>query len=199
MNRFLSDPPLCTHPDNPLLADLIYGWGNEAWSTREEYLAACISHALKAEGSILECGSGLTSLLIAAIAQKQGQDYWVLEHQLKWGNKFQEYLNEYKLNSKIVTNPLKDYGKFCWYTVPLLSMPDDIALIVCDGPPRRTKGGRYGLAPIMKEKLKPDCTILLDDAYRRDELQIAIRWAEELDASFITAGLAKPFIIMNLN
>jgi Methyltransferase domain len=199
MNQFLSNPSACTHPGNALLTDLIYGWGNEAWSAREEYLAACISHALKTKGPILECGSGLSTLLIAAIAERQGQPHWVLEHQPTWANKVQGYLNEYQLNSVIVTNPLKDYGDFCWYGAPLDLMPDGFSLIVCDGPPKRTKGGRYGLVPVMKGRLKPGCHILLDDAYRCEELETAKAWAGVLDASYIVFGTVKPYIIMSLN
>ncbi len=199
MNQFLTNSSACTHPDNALLTALIYGWGNEAWSAREEYLAACIAHALIARGPILECGSGLSTLLIAAIAKRQGLSYWAFEHQPIWANKVRGYLNEYELNSVIHSNPLKDYGDFCWYEAPLKLMPENFSLIVCDGPPKRTKGGRYGLVPVMKGRLKSGCRILLDDAYRCEELEIANRWAEELDASFVICGAAKPYILMTLN
>lgn len=198
MEILLQNPSACAFPGNPVLLDLIYGWGNEAWSARDEYLAACISHASSASGAILECGAGLSSIVLAAVAKQHCITHWVLEHKPEWANKVQGYLNEYGLTSIIQTNPLKDYGDFCWYDVNLKIMPTEFHLVVCDGPPRRTKGGRYGLIPIMKSKLNSGATILLDDGGRKEELDIAERWKTELACSFTLEGLVKPYIRMEL-
>jgi predicted O-methyltransferase YrrM len=199
MKRFLSDPAACKQPGNPILIDLIYGWGNKGWSALDEYLASCIEHALTSSGPILECGSGLSTLLLGAIAQKQGRSHWALEHTPEWAARVQRYLNRYQLESVVLcSKPLKDYGDFCWYDAPLASMPDSFSLVICDGPPGFTKGGRYGLVPLMKERLKPGCVILLDDAEREQERTIAARWQAELGASFETLGPNKPFIEMTL-
>jgi hypothetical protein len=77
-------------------------------------------------------------------------------------------------------------------------MPDSFPLVVCDGPPGSTKGGRYGLVPIMREWLKPGCVILLDDAGREQERAIARRWEAELGASSETLGSIKPYIEMTV-
>jgi hypothetical protein len=74
---------------------------------------------------------------------------------------------------------LKRYDGFHWYEPPLERMPS-FALVVCDGPPGRTPGGRYGLLPVMRAHLEPGCVILLDDTQRDEERRIAHRWAEEL-------------------
>jgi hypothetical protein len=199
MKRFLKDPEVCTHPGNRVVIDLIYGWGNESWSAHDEYLAACIDWALNSRGAILECGSGLSTILVGAIAKKRGQKHWVLEHLPEWVTKVQRYLNRYKLDSVILcAKPLKDYGDFCWYDVPLESIPDRFSLVVCDGPPHSTKGERYGLVPIMKERLKPGCVILLNNADRDQELAIARRWQAELGASFEIIGSIKPYIKMTV-
>jgi predicted O-methyltransferase YrrM len=196
MKAFLHDPGACAYPGHPVLADLIYGWGNEAWSAQDEYLASCISHALEANGSILECGSGLSTILLAAIAKMQGQGHWILEHKPAWSAKVQRYLNNYGLGSVINTRPLRNYGDFRWYEIQLDCMPGSFSLVICDGPPSKTKGGRYGLIPLMKERLQPGCVILLDDAYREAELSIAKRWETELGSSYIIQGMLKPYIKM---
>lgn len=199
MKRFLKDPDACTHPGNPVVIDLIYGWGNEGWSGLDEYLVGCINHAMTLRGPILECGCGLSTILVGAIARKQGQSHWALEHTPEWSTKVKRYLNRYKLDSVMLhAKPLKDYGEFCWYDVPLESMPHSFSLVICDGPPGITKGGRYGLVPIMMERLEPGCVILLDDAGREQELTIASRWATELGASFEILGSIKPYIKMTL-
>jgi predicted O-methyltransferase YrrM len=199
MKRFLKDPDACKQPGNPVVIDLIYGWGNESWSAPDEYLTECIHHALTSRGPILECGSGLSTLLIGAIAKKRGQSHWALEHKPEWATKVKRYLNKFKLDSVVLcANSLKDYGNFCWYDAPLESMPDSFFLVVCDGPPADTKGGRYGLVPIMRERLKPGCIILLDDADREEELAIARRWQAEIGASLEILGSKNPYIEMTV-
>ena len=197
MKQFLNAPDACAHPGNPVLIDLIYGWGNQGWSALDEYLAGCIEHALSARGASLECGSGLSTILLGAIAQRQGRSHWVLEHTPEWAAKVQRCLSRYQLDSVVLCQkPLKDYGDFCWYDAPLESMPDSFSLVVCDGPPGSTKGGRYGLVPLMRARLRSGCVILLDDAEREQERAIAGRWQAELGATFEILGVNKPYIEM---
>ena len=73
-------------------------------------------------------------------------------------------------------------------------MPDDFSMVICDGPPGDTRGGRYGLLPIMKEKLSSKCIILLDDADRVSEQEVAARWSKELNIDFESLGSRKPYI-----
>lgn len=198
MGRFLDDPEACLQPGNPTLSELIYGWGNEAWSAREEFLASCIKYALTATGPILECGSGLSTVLIAAIFKRQNQPHWVLEHKPEWAMRVQTYLGGYGLHTQITTCALKDYGEFYWYDAPLTQFPKHFSMVVCDGPPSRTKGGRYGLVPVMRKHIASGCVILLDDAYRRDECEIAERWRKELGSTLHIEGIDKPYIVMKV-
>ncbi len=180
MTEFVSDPEACLCAKRSIIGDLIYGWGN-AWSAQEEYLGCCLGHALRVRAPILECGSGLSSLLVGVVAKKRGYPHWVLEHMPIWAKKVQRYLDAYELDSTVVcTKPLRDFGDFAWYDPPLQSMPDSFALVICDGPPGNTKGGRYGLASVMRDRLKAGCVVLLDDADRKKEREIARRWTSEL-------------------
>lgn len=199
MAAFLKRPLAATEPGSPILADLVYGWGNEVWSALQEYLAASIRHALTARGPILECGSGLTTLLVGAAAQRAGVSLWSMEHLPEWGEKVRRHLTRYHLDSvHLCVAPLRDYAGYSWYAPPLTAMPDNFSLVVCDGPPGSTWGGRYGLLPIMGKKLAPDCIILLDDAARPDEQAIAQRWQAESGGSYETLGWQKPYIRMFL-
>jgi hypothetical protein len=197
MQRFRHAPDAFTQPGNPHMTDLIYGWGNAGWSAKEEYLAQCIAHALEAPGPILECGSGLTTILLGTIATQRGYPHWALEHTPAWATKVQRYLRRYTLDAVVLcVTPLKDYGLFWWYDAPVAALPSDFALVICDGPPYDTQGGRYGLVPRMRERLQPGCVILLDDAERAEERAIARRWAAELGAPFTIRGATKPYIEM---
>src|SRR6187399_1286181 len=80
MRRLMREvSPASENFDSELLSDLVNGWGN-SWSARHEFLDACLQHTRKADGPILECGSGLSTLLVGALAQKLGKSVWSLEH-----------------------------------------------------------------------------------------------------------------------
>lgn len=196
----MRNPEECAHAGNRVLVDLIYGWGNESWSALDEYLAACVGHALNSSGPTLECGSGLSTVLMGVVAKKRDQIHWALEHNPEWATRVQRFLDRYNLDSKVklCSNPLRDYGTFSWYDPPMESLPDTFGLVICDGPPSSTKGGRHGLVPVMKERLKPGCIILLDDAGRDEERTIAHRWKTELGASLELHGATKPYIRMTV-
>ncbi len=199
MKLFLKSPIACAYEGNGVLLDLVYGWGNESWSARDEYLAACIVRAESVAGPILECGSGLSTILIAATASSRGQPHWVLENSPEWAAKVQEHLTRYCLTSVVLcTAPLRDYGEFMWYDPPLDSMPEHFALVICDGPPGDTRGGRYGLVPTMRSRLKAGCVILLDDMERESESAIAGRWKLELGARATLRGSTKPFVELEI-
>lgn len=196
MRRFLREVPDKTRFEPELLAELVYGWGN-SWSAQHEYLDAALKHVRETDGPVLECGSGLSTVLMAAVAQRRGIQIWSLEHEPKWAERVQRVLDKYRLNCvTLAVAPLRSYGDFDWYSLPSLqTVPGKISLVVCDGPPgSTTRGGRYGLVPVMLEKLRPDCVILLDDGARQDELTIAARWAQTLRGRREVIGTEKPFI-----
>ena len=194
MRVFLADPIISWQRNPRLLSDLIYGWGNETFSAREEYLSACLEHALVRRGSILECGSGLTTILVGALLERCGGSLCALEHDAAWYEKIGACLEHYGIHcAHVVHAPLINYGTFSWYDVPLEALPQRISLIICDGPPAGTPGGRYGVVPLMRERLAPGSVVLLDDAGREQEHAIADRWSAELGRRYEMFGEEKPY------
>jgi hypothetical protein len=161
-----------------LWTDAIYGWANEKWSAEEWYLAEVVRSAERSKGSILECGSGLTTVLIGMVAARLGRQLHALEHNPTWHARVSQAIHDFGANTTTVhLAPLRDYGDFDWYDLPLDSMPNDFTLVVCDGPPAATHGGRSGMYPIMREKLAPGCTVLLDDTKSAAEQELARSWS----------------------
>lgn len=194
ITKFSRNPLGVIAAPGKVISDLIYGWGNEGWSASEEYLLSCLQFACASHGPILECGSGLTTILLGVIAQSTGNSVWALEHDQMWYERVNKYIRKFKILSvRLCFSPLKDFGDFCWYFAPLDLMPDKFAMVVCDGPPGHTRGGRYGLLPIMKQRLEPGAVILLDDAERDQEKAIAIRWADELGTTYRALGFHRSF------
>ncbi|HEX6637131.1 MAG TPA: class I SAM-dependent methyltransferase [Steroidobacteraceae bacterium] len=181
--------------DSQLLNALVRGWGN-TWSAQLEFLEASLREARATDGPILECGSGLSTLLIGAVAQACGGRVWSLEHEPRWADRVQRALRRYHIRSVTLCRaPVRSYGDFDWYELSSLqTLPGKISLVICDGPPGGTRGGRYGLVPVLLDKLRTDCTILLDDGAREQERAIAARWGQMLATNPELMGKEKPFI-----
>jgi hypothetical protein len=77
--------------------------------------------------------------------------------------------------------PLKDYGEFDWYEVSDEGIPAQpfIDLIICDGPPAQTRGGRVGLPYVLGSRFADGCIIAADDAHRPGEREMISRWKSD--------------------
>jgi hypothetical protein len=180
-------------PSRESLVAASRAWGNPAWSANLHYLVETCQQASKAEGPILECGSGLTTFLLGVLAARRGLEVWSLEHERSWHERVRAWLDRARVdNVHLCHAPLRAYDGFEWYERPKGHVPHDFALVICDGPPSETGGGRYGLLPVMASALTPDCVILLDDAERDSEMETLRRWQKGWHVSFQRYGLDHP-------
>ena len=168
-------------PSRKLLDQLRNGWGNLGWSGRAAYLEEVVKWAAITPGPVLECGSGLTTLLLGLFAARRGIPVWTLEHDFYWHQLMTEALSRHHISGiELCRAPLRNYEKFSWYSAPLERMPGHFALVICDGPPERTtRGSRYGLLPIMRERLGSGSIILLDDLNVDSEDNVLGKWSAD--------------------
>jgi tetratricopeptide (TPR) repeat protein len=195
VQRLREDPLGFVSSEEGLIGELIRLWGNPIWSAGPEYLQACVLHLCNCQGPVLECGSGLTTIVAGALAQDKGLEYFALEHDSRWAKKVAAFCGSLGIESvKVLEAPLRRYERgFFWYEAPFEEMPDRFSLIICDGPPGSVPGGRYGLVPVMRGKLRKGCVILLDDAHREGEQRIARMWEKELPATLEQKGSERPY------
>lgn len=167
-------------PNRELLTALQIGWGNESFAASYDYLEEVINRASTTTGPILECGSGLTSILLGLVAGRRGVKIWSLEHTPEWHARLDMILRRHNIPGvNLCLAPLREYGEFSWYDPPLNALPNNFSLVVCDGPPGNTPGGRYGLLPLLRTHLRTHVLILLDDANRSGEAETLSRWIAE--------------------
>jgi hypothetical protein len=170
--------------NSAIWTDAIYGWDNERWSADESFLAEAVRSAARATGPILECGSGLTTLLMGAVTARTGVHIHALEGNAEWHGRASQTAAQVGMsNIRIHLAPIRDFGDFDWYDAPVATLPHDFALVVCDGPPASTRGGRSGMLPIMRGNLAAACTVLIDDTNRPAEQEVVQRWTRELGAT----------------
>jgi hypothetical protein len=186
IKRLLNDPR-CSLSDRKILAELSYGWSNERYSAGIEYLSDCVEYAARSKLPILECGSGLTTIVVGLVAQKSGNTVWSLEHDESWYKTVRKYLKKYRIESvnlHLCPSTPFSYGDYSWYDAPLESMPDRFALVICDGYPGMDFAGQYSLFPVMKERFMPGCIILFDHAFREKGHVTMNYWANKLNMKY---------------
>jgi len=169
--------PFGQAPGGGTLADLRYAWGNDGYSASLEYAGEVAAQAVRTKGPILECGTGFTTILLGILAAHHGIEVWCLEQSSEWYRRINATLYRLQIPNIHVSHVrMREYGEFHWYDPPLQSMPGQFRLVICDGPPGSTLGGRFGLLPVMGAHLRPEAVVLLDDTQRSTEIETIRRW-----------------------
>lgn len=89
-----------------LFDNLVYGWGNEGMSAQPEYLAEVITQARATPGAILECGAGLTTLILGLIARRRAGRVISLEENGLYAQDVRSRLARYSIaHAEIVLRP----------------------------------------------------------------------------------------------
>lgn len=154
---------------------------------------------------VVEMGSGLSTVLAAQAMDVAGVEGKVisLEHDERWAEQARELVERHGVahRCRVVHAPLVDTvidgETFKWYDLSLADLPDEIHLVMVDGPPKATGPlARYPAIPLLYDRLSIGATVLMDDAARPDERQAVERWIEtypSLSLSFLTGskGLAE--------
>ena len=161
--------------------ELVMAWDNP-WSVTGDMLAVATEMARRADGPILECGSGLTSLAMAAATP---QLVHALEHDAGWQARVtQEARRAGVDNLHVHMTPLHDG----WYA----DCPDDeFALVLCDGPVRG-QGDRRGLFNLSHRISGP---VIMDDCDDDRHLALLTDWAETTGRRVTVLGEHRHFAI----
>ena len=135
--------------------------------------------------TLLECGSGVSTLVCARMVQKNGCGRVIsLEHDTVYADATRRLLTEYGLSNwaTVVLAPLDTKGSNSpWYSVDALSKSiAGIDMLIVDGPPSTVAPlARYPTLPVLASRLAPHAVIIVDDANRHDEREMLQLWAYE--------------------
>jgi hypothetical protein len=145
-------------------------YADNFWGAQEDVLAAAVCLAKEANGPIIETGSGLTSIVMAAATS---QTVYCLEHDPYYASRLIKMATEAGVEVGLCRVPL--VGE--WYDLSeFKGLPERFALGLNDGPPRYLGGNRK----LFFSKMKCD-VIISDDADDRDYAAFLREWAEDND------------------
>ncbi|VAW57972.1 hypothetical protein MNBD_GAMMA11-2879 [hydrothermal vent metagenome] len=166
------------------------------WSAAADFLFLIKDHCLAMKpANIMECSSGLTTLILARCCQLNGGGkVFSLENGKEFAQQTEENLSRFGLEAyaDVIHAPLEEViinsEVYKWYEIK--NLPDiDIDMLVIDGPPGFIqKHSRLPALPLLFNRLLDGSQVFLDDAGRDEEKEITGRWLATM------AGLKHEYI-----
>jgi predicted O-methyltransferase YrrM len=156
-------------------------------------------------GVVVECGSGTSTVFIAEMLRHFGlsSKFIALDHLEEYAMRTRNLLEDHGLShqASVITAPLRE-RKRCqqpWYDIPPSHFEDgSIDLLVVDGPPAQDDPyARYPAVEVLYPFLANDCIIILDDADRPGEREVASQWASLLNGDLTFVEGPKGTCIIN--
>lgn len=154
------------------------------WSAAPDFLQCIIDDCLEQRPSlILECSSGLTTVVLARCCQLNGCGHvYSLENGAEFADATRALLTGFGVaqQATVLHAPLEavtlDAAEYRWYSTRQLPA-GRFDMLVIDGPPGfLQRHSRYPALPLLHDRLADDCTVFLDDAAREDERGIVALW-----------------------
>ncbi|MDQ6778259.1 MAG: class I SAM-dependent methyltransferase [Actinomycetota bacterium] len=185
-----------------ILSPLLNQGGYLPWTTGSMrpagMVAVCNEIVHGARTQIVECGSGVSTVLLARLLrERQAGRLVALEHDRHWAALVQDHLRRETLDTiaSVLHAPLQ--GDPPWYELAALDeVPDEVDLLIVDGPPASDPGHGTHRAPALPrfaQRLVIGATVILDDINRRGECDVMARWEASTDWRFVVdeaAGVA---------
>lgn len=148
--------------------------------------------------SVVELGCGASTLVIArALKLNGGGRLMSFDQHADFVDATRDWLGHHGLAAELHYAPIRqdrsDWSSE-WYDLPIV--PDDIDLLVIDGPPWTINPTVRGRAELLFDSIAPGGLVLLDDAARPGERVVARRWRRRWpDFDFRLAGGIKGTLI----
>jgi predicted O-methyltransferase YrrM len=165
------------------------------WSMRPAAITRILSELrMRRHGTVIELGSGVSTIYIAAQLRRTSGRVRVVEHDAGWARVVEDGLEASGLggHAELITAPLEPcelaLDETTWYAPGALAdmLDDRIDALIVDGPPGGTDRplSRYPALPFFIEVLSPSALIILDDLERPGEREVLNRWESEFELRF---------------
>ena len=153
-----------------------------SWAASPDVLLTLLHHAKQSNPkTILDLGSGMSTLVLAKSAP--AAKVFSIDNSAEYAGKTKEMLSLHKVtNAEVRVAPLKAHASGVdWYDVSKLADVSDIDLLFIDGPPgSKNDRARHPALTECLSKLSPRAIIVIDDAGRDGEKDLAHEFAKAL-------------------
>ena len=157
------------------------------WALRPAALAAvCNEIVLADRREVVELGSGVTTVVLGRLLGQRGGRLSSVEHDPDWAGVVRGLLETDGLGDavRLIEAPLEPHPSALdgahWYSeAALAALPDEIDLLLVDGPPGNEEGierSRHPALPVLGERLGRGAMVVLDDAERPGEQGVLENW-----------------------
>jgi predicted O-methyltransferase YrrM len=156
-------------------------------AARPDFLLALLHHAReRCPHVVVECGSGVSTLILARCLQLNGTGHlYSLEHDAQFAQTVRDQAARHGVSEwvTVLVAPIRPVtlGGRQWLWYALDALPDvEIDMLVIDGPPSRVQPlVRYVAGPMLFRRLTPGALTFLDDADRGKEHRVLRMWARQ--------------------
>ena len=163
------------------------------WAATPSTILWMLDHVMSAPvRTIVECGSGTSTIWLATALERRGGDGLVvaLESSDQYAEQTRAQLGRLGLGHRatvlhapLVDTALPDRSSQPWYDVSALALPAAIDLLFVDGPRGNIAAqSRYPAFPVLADLLAPEAVVILDDTGRPAEDATLERWRSEFHA-----------------
>lgn len=166
----------------------------DAWSLGRPALESVLAEVDAGRHVVVECGSGLSTILIARRLRELGAgQVHSLEHDRGFAEACRRQLERESLGDRaqVIEAPLRTHpaSGVGWYDRDALArLPaGGVELLLVDGPPAGTSAierSRYPALAELRPRLAPGAVVICDDAARPGERWVLDRWRGEEGLAF---------------
>jgi predicted O-methyltransferase YrrM len=153
--------------------------------TAAGFAAVCAEVTRRDRPTVVECGSGFSTLELAKLVQAREGRLVSLEHDERWAVRVRGQLAAAGLaeTAQVILAPLEPGPGLPWYAAAALrSVPEHIDVLLVDGPPAFEPGSelsRYPALPMLAARLAAGAVVVLDDIDRAGEQRVLDAWTRE--------------------
>jgi predicted O-methyltransferase YrrM len=163
------------------------------WAATPSTMLWILDHVMSSQArTIVECGSGTSTVWIATALERRGGEGRVvaLESSDHYAEITRAELERLGLSDRatlvhapLVNTTMSDESSQPWFDLSGFALSEPIDLLFVDGPPSRVAPmARYPAFPLLADRLAPDAAVVLDDTGRSAEDAIVERWTSEVHA-----------------
>ena len=155
------------------------------WAASPDFLLQLSDRVLQERPQVVvELGSGVSTLVLAYALKHTGQGRLLsIDHEEHYAQQTMEMLKKHGFDRevRILKAPLVIQNvegfEYKWYDLSQHEIPENIDMLIVDGPPMRVqRHARYPALPLLESRLSERALVIMDDGDRQDEREIVAQW-----------------------